>query len=289
MKILESFSLKKFNTWGLGGCAERCLQPESLQDLQEWIMENPCSNLCWLGLGSNILFKDGLLPLTIIQPRTFIRQARLEGGIYIVEAGVNCARIAKEMSRIGYRDAVFFCGIPGTIGGALRMNAGAFGGETWSHVLWVELLTPDGQIKRFEKKDFVVSYRHVDMPEGGWFVRAALKFQDQHTSSVQHLIGECLRNRMRTQPVGELTCGSVFKNPKNGYAAKYIESLGLKGLQIGHAKVSEMHANFMINVDGLCRAQDMYALIQDVKKRVFQSYGVVLELEVHCIGFDQDS
>ena len=285
MKIIDNFDLKNKNSWGIGGHAARALVPDNLEQLQQWLKSDSSDNLFWLGLGSNVLIADGVVDVTLVQPRGFLRRAYMDRHVFVVESGVNCARIAKDMARAGYRDAVFFCGIPGTMGGALRMNAGAFGGETWTHVVFVDVMMPDGRIERMDPSDFDVSYRHVAMPVDGWFVRAGLSFSEHYNVSQQSFIGDCLRKRMLSQPVGELSCGSVFKNPFNGYAAQYIESAGLKGFKIGQAEVSQMHANFMIN-RGDCTADDMYALICGVRQRVYEQHGVVLEPEVHCVGFE---
>ena len=286
MQILENYSLKKANTWMIGGAAQRCLMPESLQELQTWIKKNPGEKLVWLGLGSNILLADDTLPITVVLSRTFLKNITREADQWIIDAGVNCARIARDCSNVGFRDAVFFCGIPGTLGGAVRMNAGAFGGETWRHIDWVEVLEPDGEVVRYDKSSFNVSYRHVDMPSDGWIVRAALTFRDQQDTSQNALISALLKKRMASQPIGVFSCGSVFKNPEGDYAARLIEAVGLKGRRIGYAEVSEKHANFMINVDGLCTAQDMLALMKLAQEEVYQKFGIMLDPEVHCIGFD---
>ena len=286
MQIIENYSLKKLNTWMIGGCADKCLMPESIEELQGWIADNSHHNLVWFGLGSNILVADGHLPMTVVFSRTFLNEMIRNGSQWVIDAGVNCAKIARDCSRAGFRDAVFFCGIPGTLGGAVRMNAGAFGGETWQHIDWVDMLTKEGEIKRLSKSSFKVSYRHVELPVDGWIVRAGLTFTDQQDTSQNFLIQELLKKRMQSQPIGVFSCGSVFKNPEGDYAARLIESVGLKGYRIGYAEVSQKHANFMINIDGKSSARDMYSLMQYTREKVESCTGILLEPEVHCFGFD---
>ena len=286
MQIIKKYSLKKSNTWMMGGTAAAFVMPDSIKDLSDWQRSNQSCHTMWLGLGSNVLFADGPLPFYVVSPRSFLKGIRQIGHQWVIDAGVNCAQIARSCSRLGYRDAVFFAGIPGTLGGALRMNAGAFGGETWRHVDWVDVMYPNGDVCRLDADQFGVSYRSVVMPETMWFLRAGMTFRDLRSDSQQSQIGLLLKKRMSSQPIGCYSCGSVFKNPENDFAARLIESAGLKGYRIGDAEVSSKHANFMINVKGRAASADMYRLMKEVKDAVFQTHQVNLEPEVHCYGFD---
>jgi len=183
---------------------------------------------------------------------------------------------------LGFAGGDFFAGIPGTVGGALAMNAGAFGGETWSVVESVDMIDRRGNLSRRPAADFEVGYRHVLVPKGHWFVAANFRLRqraDGETSNIREL----LQRRNETQPIGLPSCGSVFKNPPGGYAAKLIESAGLKGFCLGSACISDKHANFIISNDSTSAA-DVEALIQHVRQTVAERFGVELETEVRITG-----
>ena len=182
------------------------------------------------------------------------------------------------------RGAEFLAGIPGAMGGALAMNAGAFGGETWQHVAEVETIDRRGCRRWRKSEDFKIAYRSVKGPEGEWFIRARLRFagagsDDDAAQQIRHLLAK----RAETQPIGSANCGSVFRNPPGMHAARLIESAGLKGHRIGGAVVSEKHANFIIN-EGSATAADIEALIEYVMDRVKQVYQVILQPEVRIVG-----
>jgi UDP-N-acetylmuramate dehydrogenase len=207
-----------------------------------------------------------------------LSQTRLRGG-----AGVACARIARQCIKWGLGPAEFFAGIPGTLGGALAMNAGAFGGETWQHVCALETIDRKGRTHRRTPEEYRVSYRQVIQPEPEeWFIAAELAFERRpgaHAGEVQKLLAQ----RKATQPIGEWSCGSVFTNPPGDHAARLIESAGLKGFRIGDASVSEKHANFIIN-HGQASAQDLERLIGHVRTEVERIHGVALHPEVRIVG-----
>jgi UDP-N-acetylmuramate dehydrogenase len=200
-----------------------------------------------------------------------------------VEAGVACARIARQCIKWGLGPAEFFAGIPGTMGGALAMNAGAFGGETWQHVVEVETIDRHGREHVRAASEYKPSYRHVEMPEGEeWFISAKLTFERRsnvHESQVRDL----LARRKASQPIGEWSGGSTFTNPPGDHAARLIEASGLKGFRIGDATVSEKHANFIIN-HGQARAADIEELIAHVQHTVERVHGVLLNPEVRIVG-----
>jgi len=199
------------------------------------------------------------------------------------EAGVPCARIAKQCVKWGLGQAEFFAGIPGTLGGALAMNAGAFGGETWRHVLEVETIDRCGKEHTRAASEFKTSYRQVTLPAPEeWFVAAKLTFErDPDINKAQ--IDELLERRKASQPIGEWSCGSVFTNPPGDHAARLVESAGLKGFRIGNASVSQKHANFIIN-HGEATAADLERLIQHVQATVERVHGVRLHPEVRIVG-----
>jgi UDP-N-acetylmuramate dehydrogenase len=196
-------------------------------------------------------------------------------------SGVTCAKLAKQCAQWGLAAGEFFAGIPGTVGGALAMNAGAFGGETWRHVLQVETIDTQGNVQRRLASDYQVSYRHVQGPPG-WFLGAKLHFASS-TEVSDAQIKSLLARRKASQPIGELSCGSVFVNPPGDHAARLIEAAGLKGFCIGGARVSEKHANFIIN-DGTATAAQLEQMIEHVRDTVARVHGVTLTTEVRIVG-----
>jgi UDP-N-acetylmuramate dehydrogenase len=199
------------------------------------------------------------------------------------EAGVACAKVARFAARRGLVGAEFLAGIPGTMGGALAMNAGAWGGETWAHVARVRTIDRFGEVRERLPQDFRVGYREVEGPDGEWFLEAELALAPGDTGAAAARIRELLERRAQTQPTSLPSCGSVFRNPPGDFAARLIEAAGLKGFAIGGAQVSEKHANFIINT-GTASAADIARLIQHVRDRVEATSGIGLVTEVKQIG-----
>src|SRR5690606_30755419 len=211
--------------------------------------------LLWLGLGSNLLVRDGGVRGVVISTREALTvlERRGERGVY-AEAGVPCAKLARACARFGLGPAEFFTGVPGTVGGALAMNAGAFGNETWPHVAQVETVDRHGTVRARQADEYRVGYRHVEAPaDEEWFLAAHFTFRE---GSSEESTRALLERRRETQPIGEWSCGSVFTNPPGDHAARLIESAGLKGLRVGGAVVSAKHANFIIN-EGAASARDI--------------------------------
>ena len=221
---------------------------------------------------------------TVVAPHLGLAALEREGDLRLrVEVGVVCARLAKQCVRWGLGPAAFFIGIPGTVGGALAMNAGAFGGETWRLVRTVETVDRSGDLRHRDATEYAVGYRSVTPPAPGeWFVAAHLEFPEGGTTSDEEITA-LLLERKEKQPIGLPTCGSVFTNPPGDHAARLIESAGLKGLCIGGAQVSERHANFIVNLGG-ATAADIEALIGEVRARVRAQLGIDLIPEVRIVG-----
>jgi UDP-N-acetylmuramate dehydrogenase len=190
--------------------------------------------------------------------------------------------LAKRCVRWQLGPAAFFAGIPGTVGGALAMNAGAFGGETWTHVESVSTIDRRGVIRERPRTDFEIDYRTARGAPDEWFLGATFLFDHDEASSMD-AIKEMLARRNAAQPLGRPSCGSVFRNPQGDFAGRLIEEAGLKGRRIGNAMVSDKHANFIINL-GRATAADIEALIAEVQTAVERTSGVRLELEVRVIG-----
>ncbi len=284
-KLLLNEKLAKYTSWRVGGCAERLYIPFDKQDLCEFITSLPeAEALFWIGLGSNLLVRDGGISGTVINTKGRLKEMSLaEDRIVYVEAGVPCAHVARFCAEQGLIGAEFLAGIPGTMGGALKMNAGAFGGDTWSIVNQVEMINGVGEVSNRYPADFSVSYRSVQSANQEWFLSCHLQLQSGDTATSQKKIKSLLEHRANTQPTNQPSCGSVFKNPEGDYAARLIEQAGLKGYAIGGASVSEKHANFIVNT-GNASAADIEDLIYFVQKQVKEQLGVELQTEVCMVG-----
>ncbi len=284
-RLLKHEKLAKYTSWRVGGPADQLYIPHNLQDLIDFIKALPESeSVFWMGLGSNLLVRDGGIRGTVVNTRGRLKEIRLtDDGLVYVEAGVPCAHVARFCGECGLTGAEFLAGIPGTMGGALKMNAGAFGGETWAIVNGVDMLDASGKVTHKKPQDFSVSYRSVKGLNNEWFLSCQLTLQQGDTALSQQKIKGLLEKRGATQPTSQPSCGSVFKNPKDDYAARMIEQVGLKGYAIGGACVSEKHANFIVNT-GNATAADIEALIYYVQDKVKQQQGVVLQTEVCMVG-----
>jgi UDP-N-acetylmuramate dehydrogenase len=269
----------------VGGPAELFFNPRDRLDLAAFLKSLPDDvPIQWIGLGSNLLVRDGGLKGVVISTHgTLDRFDRLNQTHVYGEAGLACARIARQCLKWGLGPAEFFAGIPGTLGGALAMNAGAFGGETWRHVIEVQTIDRHGQERTRAASEFKISYRHVVPPAAEeWFVAAKLTFESIKARNDAN-VRELLEKRKASQPIGEWSCGSVFTNPPNDHAARLIESAGLKGHRIGGASVSDKHANFIIN-HGEATAADLERLIHHVQETVERVHGIRLNPEVRIVG-----
>ena len=282
-RLEQDVNLARYCTWRVGGPAQYIFYPEDLQDLSLFFAQGEAGPYTWLGLGSNVLIRDGGIPGTVIFTQDFLDEiVEIDDQTLLVQAGVPCAKIAKFCARLGLADAEFFAGIPGTLGGALAMNAGAYGGETWTCVVEVETINANGVVQVRKPSEYQIGYRTAKGPEE-WFVSAKLHFKKGISREVAARIKELLHQRNESQPIGLPSGGSVFRNPPGNYAARLIESAGLKGFQISGAQVSPKHANFIINT-GTARAADIEELIAHLQKTVYDLHGILLEPEVRILG-----
>ena len=291
--ILEGEPMSAHTSWRAGGIAKRFVQANSLAALCEFIATLPeDEELVWLGLGSNTLIRDGGFKGTVIATQGVMTQLELiDETTVCVGAGVPGAKLAKFCAKHDLSGAEFYAGIPGLVGGALAMNAGAFGGETWPLVVSVETLNRRGEIKKRDASEYRYGYRSIknvaDMDAvDEWFVSATLKLKKKHLADLTGNsidIKQLLAKRAATQPTGVASCGSVFRNPEGGYAAQLIQDCGLKGKRIGGAVVSQKHANFIINDDN-ASAQDIESLVNHVQSEVKQKFGINLQHEVRIYG-----
>jgi UDP-N-acetylmuramate dehydrogenase len=322
-QLLRNEPLSRHTSWRVGGPADRYYEPAGREDLADFVRGLPPHEpILWVGLGSNLLVRDGgwrgtviclhgaldelRLEETIRHPRQGLAGTQSQGGIQppasankdeeldsrlrgndvivFAEAGVHCARLAKFSVGEKLAGAGFFAGIPGTVGGALAMNAGAHGGETWNTVGRVEVMFRDGSTQWLPKDRFNYGYRHVEWPQGMiGFIAARFRFAVDVDGSAEKDMKSWLARRKATQPVGKPSAGSTFRNPPGDHAARLIEACGLKGYRIGGAEVSKLHANFILT-DETATAADVEALIGYVQTTVKQKQGIGLETEVKIVG-----
>lgn len=295
--------LKSFTTWKIGGKAKYFFRPKNLDQLiyfyknyDKYISHNKSADnivdsipTFFLGLGSNVLISDNGIDGLIIVTHPGLSKIEIleefeeqqEKKVLIrAEAGVPSPKLAKFCQKQQYSNLEFFAGIPGTIGGALVMNAGAFGSQTYDHLIKIELLTKDGKILIVPVSELEFGYRYVKLPKDCMVI--AGHFQVSLKTCSANKIAELLKKRNLSQPIGQFSCGSVFKNPEGNFAGKLIEDCGLKGMKIGGAQISNKHANFIINVDN-AKAEDIRNLVETIKKRVYEETGILLEHEFHFL------
>jgi len=285
-KLLYDEPMAGHTSWRVGGPADLYFAPADLDDLVAFLRHRREKNwpVTWIGLGSNTLVRDGGIRGIVIATHKSLGdlEIRDDRTVY-AQVGVPCAKIARLTAKAGLSRAEFFAGIPGTLGGALAMNAGAYGHTTWEVVHQVETLDPEGGLHRRTAKDFEIGYRSVRSPREEWFVSAVLSLKAGDAAQSQARIKEFLSSRAATQPIQMPNAGSVFVNPPNDHAARLIEDAGLKGTCVGGACVSEKHANFIVNQGG-ASAADIETLIEQVADRVEAVHGVRLHQEVRMIG-----
>jgi UDP-N-acetylmuramate dehydrogenase len=280
--------MARHTSWRAGGAAERSYAPADLDDLVAFLRGlQPSEPVHMVGLGSNLLVRDGGLSGTVIFTHWALRGLRLAApGRIHAEAGVASPKVARFAALHELAGAEFLAGIPGTVGGALAMNAGCYGGETWEIVADVATIDRRGTLRKRTREDYDIAYRHV-RPKGRgqeeWFVGATFQLNPGSAQESRARITGLLKQRIATQPLGEPNAGSVFRNPKGNYAARLIEACGLKGRAVGGAEISRKHANFIVN-RGDARAADIEALIQLAERSVKEKFGVVLEREVRIVG-----
>ena len=284
-RVKRNEPMSRHTSWHVGGPAEVFFSPRDRADLAAFLRSLDADvPIHWIGLGSNLLVRDGGIQGVVISTHGALdRLDRVNETTVYGEAGVPCARVARQCIKWGLGPAEFFAGIPGTLGGALAMNAGAFGGETWPHVTEVETIDRRGREHTRAPSEYSVSYRHVAPPANDeWFLAAKLTFE-RKAGVNEAQVRSLLEKRKATQPIGEWSCGSVFTNPPGDHAARLVEASGLKGFRIGGASVSQKHSNFIIN-HGEATAAELESLIRHVQETVERLHGVRLNPEVRILG-----
>lgn len=289
--LQTNIPLAAYTSWQIGGAAEYFAQPDSLSALQAtlnyWETIAPTRPIHFFGRGANLLVRDGGVAGLVIRSVKCLQQlTALSKGVLYVEAGVSLARLLTVCCRLAYIEAAFMAGIPGSVGGALMMNAGAYGSYIWDYVVAVYTLNRSGSIQRRVKAEFIIGYRELHgLAVDEWFIAAELHFTVGDGHALQQRVLGYLRSRRQKQPLEYPSCGSVFRNPPGYHAAQLIEASGFKGVQIGGAQVSTKHANFIVNRGG-ATAQAVLILIATITAKVYQLHRIKLIPEVHIIGHD---
>src|SRR5574340_1800679 len=298
-KLRLAEPMSRHTSWRTGGVAQRSYVPADLEDLAQFLKSlSPHEPIHFVGLGSNLLVRDGGVRGTVVLLHGALNRIELRGGgLIYAEAGVASPRLARFAANHELAGAEFLAGIPGTIGGALAMNAGCYGAETWEIVERVQTIGRAGQLRERPPNDYAIGYRHVarkpqmriedprieGFRDEEWFVGGWFRLRSGTHDASRQKIKEFLARRITSQPLNLPNAGSVFRNPPGDSAARLIESCGLKGLRIGSALVSPKHANFIVNT-GTATAADIEAVIVAVKNAVKQKTGIELEQEVRIIG-----
>ena len=266
------------------GKAEYFFEPYDLNDLKFFLANFQKTNITFLGNGSNVLIRDGGIKGCVICLKNTLKDYEvLKDGEISFEAGFSCMKIAQITARNNLSGLEFLCGVPGSLGGALAMNAGCYGGNVWEKVTKVVLINEKGILIERNKKEFKIGYRNVELEKGSFFVKAIFKLDQNLLNNSQEIIKNFLEDRRKKQPTGLPSCGSVFKNPDHHHAANLIDSLGLKGFKIGGAHISTKHANFIIS-DKSASSNDIEKLIDYIQKKVYEEKNIFLETEVKFVG-----
>lgn len=274
-------------TWRAGGAAARAYVPADLDDLAAFLRATRLDEpLLFVGLGSNLLVRDGGFDGTVVFLHAVLGRLTFADGLVYAEAGVAGPKVARFAANHGLAGAEFLAGIPGTVGGALAMNAGCYGGETWGIVDRVLMLDRRGNLHERRAGDFEIGYRHVGLRAASdeVFAAAWLRLPAGEGAASRGRIRELLEKRIASQPLQLPNAGSVFRNPPDDHAARLIEAAGLKGMAIGGAQVSEKHANFIVNPERRATAADIEMLIERVQAVVREKFGVELLREVRIVG-----
>ena len=283
-EIRHDESMSRHTSWRVGGPAEVFFVPASVDDLSSFLANlDRDTPIFWHGVGTNLLVRDGGISGVVISATGMLRHLeRVDHYLVRAGAGLPCTQLARQCIRWELGPSEFFAGIPGTVGGALAMNAGAHGGETWERVESVRTIDRSGEIHQRAPAEYSVAYRSVTGPADEWFIEGTFRFEPDVVPSMDAMKA-MLERRKTTQPLGLPSCGSVFRNPPGDFSARLIEAAGLKGHRIGGAEVSTKHANFIINRDE-ASATDIEELIEHVRQTVLDVHGVALRHEVRIVG-----
>jgi len=299
-RFLYNEPMKKYVSWRAGGAAQRVYIPADLEDLI-WLVRSVSAHedIHMVGLGSNLLVRDGGVAGVVILLHGVLKKLAIESrthglppapedvdtALVYAQAGVVAPKLARYAANHDLVGGEFWAGIPGTVGGAIAMNAGCYGSETWDKLVQVQTLDRQGQLNERRPDEYVTGYRHVALKHAHeeWFIGGWFRLARGDGAASREKIKELLKRRIETQPLNLPNAGSVFRNPPGDYAARLIESCKLKGFRIGDAQVSEKHANFIVNL-GRATATDIERLIEHVEDSVEARTNVRLMREIRIIG-----
>ena len=291
-EILYSVCMSAYTSFRVGGRVDYLAFPSDIQDLQEVLRRCNQQGVRYfvLGNGTNLLVRDGgIRGMAISLSRGFLRVEEVGGGpgenLILAEAGGPLGKLVEFSSEKGLTGLEFAAGIPGTVGGAIFMNAGAFKEEMKGVLHSVRLMDPEGNISEKGKNELRFSYRSLEVEKGEVILGAQFSLRPENGQRVKAKVEENIRWRKTKQPWDLPSAGSVFKNPVQGPAGRFVEEAGLKGSRIGDAQVSEQHANFIVN-RGKARARDILTLVEIIREKVFKEKGVWLETEIQVVGED---
>ncbi len=284
--VLWDEPMKNHTSFKIGGHAAALCAPKDRRQLRELVgfVQREGVDSWYIGNGSNLLVSDaGLNGIAILLDSSFDGEIEVDGTVLLAPAGKKLSAVCAAACAAGLTGLEFAYGIPGSVGGAVYMNAGAYGGEMKDRLLWVEYLAPTGEIVRLEQEQLSLSYRHSRFMEegmqGSCIVRAAFGLQRGEKAAIQSEMDRILNQRRQKQPLEYPSAGSTFKRPQGAFAAQLIDECGLKGFTVGGAQVSEKHAGFVINT-GKATCADVLELTRQVRECVQEKTGYLLELEV---------
>ena len=286
--VMPNELMGKHTTYGIGGPAELFVLPSSKQDLIDTVMMSRDYNypITVIGSGSNLLISDNGIKGVVISLKHCLKDIRIDVDKLYVECGVILSKMVRESMKHNLKGLENLIGVPGTLGGALIMNAGAWGGEISENLENVEMLNDKNQIILLSKKDIEFSYRSSSFAKDSILLAATFNLKKSKKELIQDNFNLAKSGRKNTQPLNYRSAGSVFKNPSSEHSAgMLIDKAGLKGFSVGDAEISNKHANFFVN-NGNAKASDMLALIKKAKNAVKEKFNIQLELEVKLLGFD---
>ena len=285
--LLENEPMSDHTSYGIGGPAGAYITPKDRSDLAKILkFANKYSiETHFVGSGSNLLVADSGIDGIVLTPAKTLTQLEFNDGHVIAESGVMLGRLVKECIKRNLTGVESMIGVPGTLGGALVMNAGAFGGEISNYLHSVEIMNMSGEIKTYYPGDIDFAYRFSTLRTDEFVLLARFDLKEEKSIIIQEKKNKASKGRKTNQPLKFRSAGSVFKNPKENAAGYLIDQAGLKGIRVGNAEISKHHANFFVN-HGNARSSDITSLIRLARKTVYKKFGIKLELEVKTIGFD---
>ena len=285
--FLKDEAMAKHTSYRIGGPANAYITPRDKDDLSQILQFANQHGIAtyFVGSGSNLLVADEGIDGLVITLGKSLKRLEITGATVFAESGVMLGKMVKECISRNLSGVESMIGVPGTLGGALVMNAGAFGGEISNYLKHVTVMEMDGQEKQYQPGDISFSYRHSTFPDDEIVISAEFELIQSDKETVQEKRAVASGGRKATQPLKFRSAGSVFKNPKEGAAGYYIDQAGLKGTKVGDAEISPIHANFFVN-HGKAKASDVVALIRLARETVHDKFGIMMDLEVKPLGFN---